>query len=124
MKATGAGGTQLWVRSMDSLQAQPLAGTSNADYPFWSPDSRYIGFFADGKLKKISVFGGPAQTLCDAPNGRGGGAWNEDGVILFAPTDGGGLSCVSAAGGVPVPVTKATGRRDRSPGFCPMAAAS
>jgi WD40 repeat protein len=107
----------LSVRALDSLQAQPLAGTGGAIYPFWSPDSRYIGFFADGKLKKISLNGGPAQTLCDAPGIGRGGTWNREGVILFAA--GNGLSRVPAAGGVPVPVTKLEGGNYRNPVFLP-----
>src|SRR6185503_14827652 len=82
MRASGQSGTQLWVRALDSLQAQPLAGTEDANYPFWSPDSRWIGFFADQKLKKIPITGGPAQTLCGARGGQGG-TWNRDGVIVF-----------------------------------------
>jgi eukaryotic-like serine/threonine-protein kinase len=99
-----AGKTLLWVRPLDSLAAQPLAGTDNAFYPFWSPDSRFIGFFAGAKLKKIEVTGGPPSTLCNAPNGRGG-AWNRDDTIVFAPDNRSGLSRVSAAGGEPSPVT-------------------
>ncbi len=67
--------TQLWVRDLDSLAARPLAGTEDAVNPFWSPDSRFIAFFAGGKLNKLDVSGGPPQTLCDAPAGRGG-SWN------------------------------------------------
>jgi len=69
MRVAGDAGPELWVRATDSLQAQLLPGTRNGDYPFWSPDSRYIGFFADGKLKKIAANGGPAQTLCAAEPG-------------------------------------------------------
>jgi hypothetical protein len=128
MRMLGGVGPQLWVRATDSFQAQLLLGTANGVYPFWSPDSRYIGFFADGKLKKIAVTGGPPQTLCDAPAGRGG-TWNQDGVILFAPTNdattnNGGLRRVSAAGGVPVPVTKVNGGVHRNPSFLPDSAAS
>jgi Tol biopolymer transport system component len=94
----------LWVRPLDSLEAQPLAGTEGAILPFWSPDSRFLGFFAQGKLKKIEVAGGPAQTLCDA-GAAAGGAWNRDGVIAFAPARTGGLYRVSAAGGLPAPLT-------------------
>ena len=64
---TADGKTPLWVRSLDGLTAQPLAGTEGATFPFWSPDSRFIAFFADGKLKKIDASGGPALTLTDAP---------------------------------------------------------
>ena len=106
MTTTGERGAQLWVRPLESLQAQALAGTEGASLPFWSPDSRYIGFFAGGKLKKISVAGGPAQTLCDAV--AFGGTWNSEGVILFAFPDRNGfisgLSRVSALGGVPTKV--------------------
>ena len=62
--ATG-GKVQLWVRALDSTEAKALAGTQGASFPFWSPDSRFIGFFADGRLKKIEVTGGPVQTLCE-----------------------------------------------------------
>jgi len=121
MQATGNAGQQLWVRSLDSLQTQPLAGTENASFPFWSPDSRYIGFFTQTQLKKIAVTGGPAQALCDAPVGRGG-TWSRDGVIVFAANNGnGGLSRVAAAGGVPTPVTKVNegGGTHRWPLFLP-----
>jgi Tol biopolymer transport system component len=81
------GRVMLWVRSLDGLAAQPLAGTESAFYPFWSPDSRTIAFFANNKLKKIDVGGGSPVTLCDTPRGSAlaaGGTWNRDGVILFA----------------------------------------
>lgn len=85
--ATGEGGVgrALWVRSLDSFSARALPGTEGALFPFWSTDSRSIGFFADRKLKTIAVSGGPALTVCDAPNPRGG-TWSRDDVILFAPT--------------------------------------
>jgi Tol biopolymer transport system component/predicted Ser/Thr protein kinase len=117
MRAQGETGAQLWVRAMDSLQAQPLAGTENAAYPFWSPDNRYIAFAAGGKLKKISVNGGPAQPLCDAPGLRGG-AWSSEGVILLGSSNG-GLLRVPVAGGVPVPATKTEPGSHRSPVFLP-----
>jgi len=88
----------LWVRPLNAGAAQPLAGTEGAFFPFWSPDSRFLGFFADGKLKKIEASGGPPQTLCDAAIGRGG-TWNRDGVILFAPSPGHPISRVSSSGG-------------------------
>jgi Tol biopolymer transport system component len=103
--ATRADGkSQLWVRSLDTLTAQSLAGTEGAFQPFWSPDSRFLGFFAGGRLKKIEVSGGPPITLCDAPDPRSG-AWNPDGAILFAPTPTSGLQKVSAAGGMPTVAT-------------------
>ena len=94
----------LWVRPLSALSGQPLNGTDGAEYPFWSPDSRFIGFFAGGKLKKIEAAGGPPQSLCDLTSGRGG-TWSRDGIILFAPFTSSPLYRVSAAGGTPVPVT-------------------
>jgi serine/threonine protein kinase/Tol biopolymer transport system component len=110
-------GGRLWIRSLDSLELKSLTGTDGASSPFWSPDSASLGFFAQGKLKKISVDGGPPQTLCDAPAARGG-TWNRDGVIVFAPGATGALQRVSAAGGVTVPLTKTTGSH-RYPEFLP-----
>jgi serine/threonine protein kinase len=94
----------LWVRPLDVLQAQPLNGTEDSiGSVFWSPDSRFVGFFAGGKLKKIEISGGPPQTLCDAAAAFAG-AWNRDGVILFA-TGSQPLHRVSASGGPATPVT-------------------
>ena len=119
-----SGKRQLWLRAMDALQAQPMPFTEDATYPFWSPDSRYIGFFAQGKLKKIAAGGGPAQSLCDAPNGRGG-SWNRDDVIVFSPAYNGiPIQKVSAAGGVPMDVTEAQGQPNTRAVircFCPTA---
>jgi Tol biopolymer transport system component/predicted Ser/Thr protein kinase len=98
------GKTLLWVRSLDALTAQSLAGTEGASAPFWSPDSGTLGFFAGGKLKKIDVSGGPPITLCDATDNRGG-TWNRDGLILFAPSNTSVLQKVSASGGAPAPAT-------------------
>jgi len=95
----------LYVRSLASLAAQPLAGTEDAMYPFWSPDSQEIGFFIPGKMKKINAAGGPPQTLCDSIGGRGG-AWGKSGVIVFSPSTTQGLSRVSDAGGTPEPASK------------------
>jgi Tol biopolymer transport system component len=100
----GDGKSQLWVRSLDTLAAQPLAGTEGAFQPFWSPESRFIAFFAGGKLKKIEVSGGPPITLCDAPDPRNG-TWNRDGIIVFGPTASSSLQRVSASGGVPTAAT-------------------
>jgi serine/threonine protein kinase len=105
--ALAEGRNRLWIRPLDSLQWQVLPNTEDANYPFWSPDSVYLGFFAQGKLKKIAAMGGPPQTLCDAPGSRGG-TWGTTGVVLFAPNLTGGLYKVSAAGGVPEPATKLT----------------
>ena len=98
-----AGTRQLWVRPLDGLDARLLNGTDGAMSPFWSYDSRFIGFFADGKLKKIDITGGAPLTLSDAPDPRGG-AWNADDVIVFSP-GAGPLKKVSAAGGDPSDAT-------------------
>jgi Tol biopolymer transport system component len=95
----------LWVLPLDSFSARRLEGTEDASYPFWSPESRTIGFFAGGKLKRIDASGGPAQTICDAPLGRGG-AWSERDVIVFAPGARSGLSRVPATGGMPAQITR------------------
>jgi serine/threonine-protein kinase len=102
----GSGGPtrRIYVRSLDQLQATALSGTENARDPFFSPDGQWIGFFADGKLKKISVQGGAAVTLCDALNDRGG-SWGDDGTIVFAKDNTSALSKVSSAGGTPEPLT-------------------
>jgi Tol biopolymer transport system component len=94
----------LWVRDLSSLEARLLPGTEGASLPFWSPDSRFLGFFANGKLKKTEAAGGPALTLCDAANGRGG-TWNQNDVIVFAPAVLAALFRVPAAGGTPIAVT-------------------
>jgi len=99
------GKQMLWVRALDALTAQPLAGTDDAMFPFWSPDSRFIGFFSAGKLRKINANGGPSQAVCDATSGRGG-TWSEEGTILFTPSQTDGIYKVPSAGGVPVAVTE------------------
>ena len=92
--------TQLFVREMNSLESKPLLGTTNAVAPFFSPDGRWVAFFAGGELKKVALSGGAPVTLCEAPVGLGA-SWNQDDVILFAPTTGSGISQVSAFGGRP-----------------------
>jgi len=119
--AGSRGRTALWVRSLHSLNARLLPGTEEARYPFWSPDSASIGFFAGNKLKRISADGGPAITICDAAGF--GGTWNSKDVIVFAPSATGGLSSVAAGGGDPAPFTQL--KRDageishRFPSFLP-----
>ncbi len=103
--ATGDGPKMLWIRSLDALEARLLAGTEGAYWPFWSPNSRTIGFFAQGKLKKIQIAGGPALTLCDAPDARGG-TWSQEDVIVFAGGAIHPLMKVPAAGGEPTQVTE------------------
>lgn len=92
----------LFLYELGATDAKPLAGTDGAAFPFWSPDGRAIGFFADGKLKRFDLDSASVRTLCDAPNGRGG-AWSNTGVILFTPigTLGVGIMSVSDSGGVP-----------------------
>jgi eukaryotic-like serine/threonine-protein kinase len=98
------GASQIWIRPLDSVHAQPLAGTDGASFPFWSADGRFVGFFAGGKLKKIDTTGGTPQVLADAPLGRGG-SWNLDGVVIFTPAPNSGIWRVPAEGGVSAPVT-------------------
>jgi eukaryotic-like serine/threonine-protein kinase len=95
----------LWVRKLNEVHARPVAGTDGANFPFWSADSRAIGFFSGGKLKTTPLEGGSPSVVCDAPLGRGG-TWNPDGTILFAPTFESGLFQVPGSGGTPQPVTK------------------
>ncbi|SPE30976.1 Serine/threonine protein kinase [Candidatus Sulfopaludibacter sp. SbA6] len=97
------GKSAIWVRSLDALTAQPLAGSEGGTFPFWSPDGKSLGFFADDKLKRIDASGGPPLTLCAARNGLGG-TWNREGTIVFS-TFSGTLLRVSAAGGLPSPAT-------------------
>jgi serine/threonine-protein kinase len=98
--ATGSGGTQLYLRPLDRFEVRPLAGTEGAYAPFFSPDSRWIGFFAEDQLKKVSVLGGKPIALADAANPIGGTWWNRD-RILFAANEGWRLFWVSASGGEP-----------------------
>ncbi|HEX9656572.1 MAG TPA: protein kinase [Bacteroidota bacterium] len=99
-----SGKKHLWVRQLNTNSPMPLPGTDNASYPFWSYDSKTIGFFADSKLKKVDAAGGPPLALCEAEAGRGG-TWNQDGIILFCPSTFSPIHQVSAAGGTPTAVT-------------------
>jgi Tol biopolymer transport system component/tRNA A-37 threonylcarbamoyl transferase component Bud32 len=113
--AESNGKRQLWLRPMDALQAQPIAFTDAATYPFWSPDGLWIAFFADDKLKKIAVTGGAAQSICDAREARGG-SWNSDGVIVMSVET--RLSRVTSSGGLPVNLTDSRAE-ERNPFFLP-----
>jgi serine/threonine protein kinase/Tol biopolymer transport system component len=118
--ASADGRRRLWLRALNTVDAQAMTGTDGAAYPFWSADSRSIGYFASRKLYRIDVGGGPPQELADVPVGRGG-TWNADGTIVFAPTDDGPLMRIAAPGSKPGAVTHLdpgqTGHR--SPQFLP-----
>jgi Tol biopolymer transport system component/predicted Ser/Thr protein kinase len=121
--ADRVGGKQaIWLRDLDALIARQLPGTVGAYGPFWSPDSRWIAFFMEGKLQKIAIGGGPPQTVCEIPQLGRSGSWNRDGVLIYALT-GGGLMRVPAAGGVPSQLTSldsAAGEvQDRTAWFLP-----
>jgi len=102
--ASSSRGAHLWIRPLDTTEAHELVGTENAQFPFWSPDSRSVGFFADGKLKRIDLAGGPPVALAEAPNSRGG-AWSPQGTIIFAPIAASGLWKVAATGGASTQLT-------------------
>jgi hypothetical protein len=99
-----------------------LTGTQGAFAPFWSPDSKWIAFFSGGKLRKVEVSGGPVETLCDAPIGRGG-TWNRNGLILFSPNISQPLYRVADTGGAATPLTQMDAARQevthRWPDFLP-----
>jgi eukaryotic-like serine/threonine-protein kinase len=113
---------QLWIRRLDTQSIRAVAGTEEASFPFWSPDSRAIAFFTQRQLKRVDTAGGPVVVICDAPAGEGG-TWNRDGVIVFARDDTGALFRVSAAGGVATAVTTLDAERGevshRWPQFLP-----
>jgi hypothetical protein len=115
----------IWVRPLDDIAAHLLVQTEGATYPFWSADSRHLGFFADAKLKRIDADGGAPQTVCDAKFGRGG-SWNRDGTIVFATAEHPELFAVSATGGRPVALMKIDpeGKTHRRPCSCRMKASA
>ena len=98
------GAARLWLRPFAATVPTELPGTEGGSYPFWSADSRVIGFFADGKLKRVAIAGGNPVIVCDASAGRGG-LWLDDDTIVFAPTPFSPLVRVNAAGGPPAPWT-------------------
>ena len=115
-EGTSEGRSGLWLRSLDSQSARPLAGTERGSTPFWSPDGRSIGFFADTKLKRVEISGGAPQTL--GPGGVPlGGAWNSDGTILFANSPGGTILRLSAAGGEFTAATRLGSAQQRGHAF-------
>src|SRR5262249_2362649 len=118
----------IWLRPVDSAEARQIQGTEGAAFPFWSPDSRFIGFFSGNKLKKVAMTGGPVMVLADStaasapgsPTGGFGGSWSRDNVIVFGSARA-GLFRVSGAGGVPTAVTTLADGEDahRWPHFLP-----
>jgi serine/threonine protein kinase/Tol biopolymer transport system component len=111
---------QLWLRPLGGTEARPIQGTEGAAFPFWSPDSQFVAFFAGGKLKKVAIDGGPPVELSDATAGRGG-SWSRDNVIVFDRALGSGLFRVSSGGGLPTAVTVLADGEDghRWPHFLP-----
>jgi len=116
------GNSRLFLRHLDKGESVSLSGTEGAAYPFWSPDSRFIGFFDMGgeKLRKVAAAGGPPVTLCPASNGKGG-TWNRNGDIIFAPEHDTAIHRVADIGGDPVAITKTSEIHDshRHPRFLP-----
>ena len=114
------GRSNLYLRRLDAETPQLFAGTEGATYPFWSPDGRSIGFFADKKLKRIEIASGTVSVVADAPAGRGG-SWSRDNLILFAPSNESGLYTVTSTGGTPVQLTTmdSGSGTDRVPFFLP-----
>jgi serine/threonine protein kinase len=115
-------GAVLSLRTFENQATQTLPGSEGAANPFWAPDSRSIGFFADGKLKTVDIFGAPPQTLADASR-NAGGTWNRDGVIVFSTNDGALLRVSASSGGDTAPVTAIDTSRfeiaHRFPSFLP-----
>ena len=104
LASDSTGTRRIWVRSLDALDAHPLTGGDVSARPFWSPDSRFLAFIVDGKLRKVPADGGPPVTICDAPGGSDG-AWGREGVILFDGAGGDSIRQVPASGGTPKPAT-------------------
>jgi eukaryotic-like serine/threonine-protein kinase len=111
--------TKLWIRDLTTGTVRQMEDVVQPTFPFWSPNSKYIGFFSAGKLKKVALAGGPAQVLCDAPEGRGG-SWNARGVIIFTPNINDPLYKVAEGGGLPEKITEIKpGWGNRNPYFLP-----
>jgi Tol biopolymer transport system component len=111
----------LWLYEVGGREEKVLPETDGASFPFWSPDGKSLGFFADGKLKKLEIAGGSVQVICDAPSGRGA-TWNKDGIIVFTPSGqlGDGLYTVSATGGTPTRITLPDASRGENSHRWPM----
>jgi Tol biopolymer transport system component len=115
------GKSALWLYEIGSREAKSVANTDGANFPFWSPDGRSLGFFAEGKLKRLDIAGGPVQTLCEAPSGRGG-SWNSQGVILFTPSGrlGEVVNRIPASGGTPQQISMLDTSRSETSHRWPM----
>jgi serine/threonine protein kinase len=114
------GKVRLWTLAVDSISPKIIPDTEGASVPFWSPDSRFIAFYAQGKLKRVEINGGPVQTICNAGSVTLGGAWNSQGTIVFALEGGSPLYRVSSSGGEPLPITKLENQSShRWPSFLP-----
>jgi serine/threonine protein kinase len=113
LATSSTGTTSLWVRSLDSLVARPIAGTEDGHLPFWSPDSRYLAYLGKGKLSRVLLAGGTPETICRVGDARGA-TWNRDGVIVVAPESAGPLYRVSERGGTLVPVTELDATREET----------
>jgi serine/threonine protein kinase/Tol biopolymer transport system component len=114
----GSAGPALWVRPLDRETPRMISGTLGAMYPFWAPDSRTVGFFADRKVRTVQIAGGLPQVVADAPIGRGA-CWGDDGRILFSPTSGGTVWSVPATGGQATPVTTLDASRGENAHYWP-----
>jgi eukaryotic-like serine/threonine-protein kinase len=113
--AESEGKRLIWIRPVDTLDARPLPGTDGAYRPFWSPDSRFVGYLAGTKLKKVDIAGGPPQTICDVPT-EGDGSWGAEDVILFDGLATASIRRVPAGGGVSQPVVFEDGKAEGKPG--------
>ncbi|HKD18517.1 MAG TPA: protein kinase, partial [Thermoanaerobaculia bacterium] len=110
------GKNRIWIRPLNALKAHPLAGTEGTRRAFWSPDGKYLAFFADGKLQKVDASGGPPQKICDAPTGADG-TWSSEGVILFDGIGNDPIRRVPASGGTAVPIIKPEGAQATQVGW-------
>jgi Tol biopolymer transport system component len=110
--AVGGGRAQLYLRRLDAFESRAIEGTEGARYPFFSPDGEWVGFFANGKLQRVSMQGGAPLAVCDTPTIGRGAAWADDGTIVFDP-GAAGLMRVAAAGGAPTPITSRDSAFDR-----------
>ena len=114
--ADADGRRMIWIRPLDVLEARPMPGTEGVERPFWSPDSRFVGFAVGDKLKKVDIAGGPPQTISDVLPNSSDGSWSQDGVILIDARATDPLMRVQAAGGIAQPVVFEKGTEKGKPG--------